>query len=601
MKTDYYELLGVETKCGETELKKAYRRKALQLHPDKNPDNVEEATRQFNLVRAAYEVLSDPQERAWYDSHKNSILREDNDYADEEGSSTSYEVVGTSTDELLRYFDPSMYSRIDDSIQGFYKVAAMLFAKLASEEVFSGKQQELDDFYKYKDDSPSANVVDSSELLFPRFGDSRSDYATEVRVFYQKWSSFQSIKTFSWVDEYRYSRTHDRRTRRLVDKENKKARDNARREYNETVRSYVAFIKKRDPRVKSGAAAFEKAKRKKEQEEKRKQAQRDREANLAKRNEYQQQNWQTIDAGDFAEIEEQLDKLHEEDLYANKDEKEQDEENIYECIICNKDFKSKRQFKEHEKSKKHLKLLRRLKWEMRKEGIELGFDTSLDESDMEDEFETASSGDEFQASENETETESENENEVENNEKKAEKDNYETENSTKKLNLEDDLDSEIEIDDAIDSDYSGMGSFVKKEKEKKQQRAPSDDSDQDQDATQKNANQKGVSINELHQLDDDSDNSWDMSKNKNKKSKKDKKKKVISSSSPFSSGKNNNVPVPKTSQEAVSAAKLQDKKNLSCAACNEVFPSRNKLFQHVNSTGHAAPVPINKKGKNKKR
>ena len=76
-KTSYYELLGVERSATEDELKKAYRRKALLLHPDKNRGDEERATKVFAEVQAAYEVLSDPQERAWYDSHESSILRGD--------------------------------------------------------------------------------------------------------------------------------------------------------------------------------------------------------------------------------------------------------------------------------------------------------------------------------------------------------------------------------------------------------------------------------------------------------------------------------------------------------------------------------------------
>src|SRR5271155_4488774 len=74
-KTDYYELLGVDRQASEDEIKKAYRRKALELHPDRNYGNVESATKLFAEIQSAYEVLSDPQERAWYDSHRDVLLR----------------------------------------------------------------------------------------------------------------------------------------------------------------------------------------------------------------------------------------------------------------------------------------------------------------------------------------------------------------------------------------------------------------------------------------------------------------------------------------------------------------------------------------------
>lgn len=45
----------------------AYRKLALKFHPDKNLDNIDAAKEQFLLVQQAYDVLSDPQERAWYE------------------------------------------------------------------------------------------------------------------------------------------------------------------------------------------------------------------------------------------------------------------------------------------------------------------------------------------------------------------------------------------------------------------------------------------------------------------------------------------------------------------------------------------------------
>lgn len=65
-KQDYYEVLGVQKNASEAEIKKAFRRKAMKYHPDRNPDD-KSAEEKFKTAKEAYDILSDGQKRAAYD------------------------------------------------------------------------------------------------------------------------------------------------------------------------------------------------------------------------------------------------------------------------------------------------------------------------------------------------------------------------------------------------------------------------------------------------------------------------------------------------------------------------------------------------------
>ena len=66
-KTDYYDILGVGKSASADEIKKAYRKQALEWHPDRHKDNKEAAEKRFKEINEAYQVLSDSNKRSSYD------------------------------------------------------------------------------------------------------------------------------------------------------------------------------------------------------------------------------------------------------------------------------------------------------------------------------------------------------------------------------------------------------------------------------------------------------------------------------------------------------------------------------------------------------
>lgn len=68
-KSDYYDILGVSKNASTDEIKKAYRKAALEWHPDRHKDDKETAEKKFKEINEAYQVLSDPKKKSMYDQY----------------------------------------------------------------------------------------------------------------------------------------------------------------------------------------------------------------------------------------------------------------------------------------------------------------------------------------------------------------------------------------------------------------------------------------------------------------------------------------------------------------------------------------------------
>ncbi|XP_061732475.1 dnaJ homolog subfamily C member 21 [Nerophis ophidion] len=510
----HYDVLGVKREADDDDLKKAYRKLALKWHPDKNLDNAEEASEQFKLIQAAYDVLGDPQERAWYDNHRDALLKG--------GVSGDYEDDSIT---LVQFFTVTCYSGFGDDDKGFFTVYRNLFEAIVKEEIECGRADSDDD-----------------EEEFPPFGDSQSDYDTVVHVFYGYWQSFCTRKNFAWKEEYDTRQGSNRWQKRAMEKENKKTRDKARKERNELVRQLVAFVRKRDRRVHVHRKQLEERnaeKSKKVEELRRKQKLS--QAKLAE--EYKEQSWAAM-----SELENELQKMEAQygEVFGDVSESESEEletlekglgdqpdadninldyfDDLY-CPACDKSFKSDKAMKNHEKSKKHKDMVALLRQQLEDDDSRA---MALDEQESDDRQE-------------EDETEEDNQRQRLSKKQKKKKRQQKVANS---FPVEEDVEKEAPTTDATDPAADTTEMCPSPTETEKQKHLPP-------------PTEVTTSVN-----------------TKPKKAGKDKSKNV--NSSHLGGDQFTEKPI-----------------NLRCVTCNGEFPTRNKLFDHLKSSGHASALSSN--------
>ncbi|KAI1904832.1 hypothetical protein AGOR_G00009730 [Albula goreensis] len=541
----HYEVLGVKRDATDDDLKKAYRKLALKWHPDKNLENAEEAAEQFKLIQAAYDVLSDPQERAWYDNHREALLKG--------GVSGEYE---DDSIDLLQYFTVTCYSGYGDDEEGFYTVYRNLFESIVKEEMEHSKEE------------------DDEDDEFPTFGDSLSDYDTVVHVFCGYWQSFCTRKNFAWKEEYDTRQASNRWEKRAMEKENKKTREKAKKERNELVRQLVAFVRKRDRRVQAHKKLVEEQnaeKAKKVEELRRKQKLH--QAKLAE--DYKEQSWaamselekelQQIEAqygqefGDASESEEEdVDAVDGGDQSGGDGAEELTEyyDDLY-CPACDKSFKTDKAMKNHEKSKKHRELVALLRQQLEEEELTLNLNSGKTEEKEENEVE---------------EEEEEDDEEQGNLRQKLSKKQKKKKRQQKAQSSPSEPAEDSVIAEPVETQHSPEGPLLEQSGSSEDSPCPQSPPDQP--------------------CDDDTEGG---------------QQEEPRPTQPKSSGKTKAKKggTKKGSKPQGGSERPPEELNLRCVTCQFEFPTRNKLFDHLKTTGHATAVssskPTGGKGKKDKR
>lgn len=295
---DFYSVLSVERDATSDQIRKAYLKKVVETHPDKNLEDAEGANRRFRLVKKAYDVLMDDNERRRYNHYPEGFHREvsdcdenigttnespdgafgyagapgawrdDNDEEDYAGnygqryhffpgaesrpspeSSYSEDNDKVSFEDLITFLhiiDGMSWTAEESHPKSAFNIVAKFFARVVDDELqWSGKQPS-----SYPSFGDACSVFDISTYT----DDERANISgTEIRRFYTFWSKFQTAKRFEWFQPVHCHNPYcmgDPHCQRFCRKLNKRCQDMMRAKYNEIVKVVVTALRDSDPRYK---------------------------------------------------------------------------------------------------------------------------------------------------------------------------------------------------------------------------------------------------------------------------------------------------------------------------------------------------------------
>ncbi|EGC30171.1 hypothetical protein DICPUDRAFT_41822 [Dictyostelium purpureum] len=579
----YYEVLGIEKTAKQDEIKISYRKLALQWHPDKNQHQIDIAEERFKEIVNAYTILSDPNERKWYDDHRESILRggrgganDDGDYDDDIN--------------LWPYFNASCFTNYSDTDDNsFYNVYSRIFSAIDKEE----------------------ESVDEEKYHFqpPQFGNSKTPIA-EVLKFYGYWKDFVTKKKFTNADIYHLSEAPNRQIKRLMEKENQKERNRAKQQFNEKVRHLASFIYNHDKRIQEyqKKCAEEAEKKQKELEIQKLQEEEERKEAIKKHKEEKRLEYEQMKKDGL------IDDYENNTLY-------QDESNSCYCVICDKAFKSEKQLENHQNSNKHKQELARVRKTITLDDEELSPESNNNQgSDIENDDDDDEGNTSFSNSKSNKKNKK--------NKKKSKKvinsnmfnsnsDEYVhglVKNKTKKTKSKKKEESEDEVieeekensdqDLASDDDEDEMlvNSLLKNFRINKNQpnnsnnnndndNKDNEDEDEEEEAEEKKSKKKKKQLNSEKESEKEDENSDEDDKDSDNEKKSNKKSSTTTTKEKPKKGKAKEKREKKAEKKQQQQSQQKEGESLFCNVCKGEFPTRNKLFQHIKETNHAQAVP----------